>query len=261
MEKSTALGLLAGLALVSTAIMVDDGWQAFFDFSSFLIVGGGTAAALLVSCSLHELRQVPGLLREFFLERPAAPETYVPLLGDLARTGRREGLVSLESRIPGIADRMLRFGLEQAVDGSDEERIDEMMYERMTAERARLQIASRFFSQAGSFAPAFGMIGTLIGLIQMLHRLNTPDQIGSAMAVALVTTFYGALLANVVCLPLANRLRLRTAEIMRNHEMIRMGIVAIVRGDTPLALERQLQAFLTQDPAPPVRKVPLARVA
>lgn len=244
MEKSTPIGLIAGVLLIFGAIILGEGWATFFSFPSFLLVAGGTAAALLVNFPLADLRQVPSGIMGLFTFSPPNLPRYIDQFVDLSRTARRDGLLALDRRLSEVDDPLMRFGIEMAVDGIDEREIAGMIGLRVRENLKRKQFLAKFFTSAGTYAPAFGMVGTLIGLIQMLQNLSDPTQIGSGMSVALITTFYGALSANLVFLPTAAKVRSQMAEQTQLHDVIRTGILAIVRGDSPTMLERRLQTFV-----------------
>lgn len=244
MEKSTPIGIVAGLGLVFGVVFLGDGWETFFDVGAMVLVIGGTAAALLINFNLSEVRVVPGGMKEFFAFRPPNLARYVSDFAEFARVARREGLLALDRRIGETDDEFMRYGLEMAVDGIDENEIDELLKLRMSAEAKERSFLARFFTSAGTYAPAFGMVGTLIGLIQMLQNLTDPSQIGKGMAVALITTFYGALLANLLFLPFAAKMKAQTSKTMKARELVRSGIMAVVRGESPSMIEKRLSVYL-----------------
>lgn len=249
--------------LIYGAIFMDSGWAMFFDLLSLIIVLGGTAAALLVAHSFDELQQIPRGLKEFFAFRPPELYEYLHTFSEYSRIARREGLLALDRRLHENPDEFIRFGLEMAVDGIEEVEIDELLRMRINEEAKQRMLLSRFFVNAGSYAPAFGMLGTLIGLIQMMQNMTDPSQIGAGMAVALVTTFYGAILANLIFLPISGKMKAQAAHVLKARQMIRTGVLAIVRGESPSMIEKRLQSYLDDDAkeqraaAPP----PLARAA
>lgn len=248
MEKSTPIGLISGVLLILVVIFLGDGWQTFFDIPSAILVVGGTVAALLVNFDLREVVVVPEAVKRFFAFRPPDLAGYVEEFSDAARLARREGLLALDRRLGEIDDEFMRYGLEMAIDGIEESEIDDLLKARMSAEGRDLNFISRFFMQAGTYAPAFGMVGTLIGLIQMLQNLTDPSQIGAGMAVALITTFYGAILANLVFLPTSAKMKAQTLQTMNAREMVRTGVMAIVRGESPSMIEKRLNVFLKDAP-------------
>ena len=262
MEKSTPIGLVAGLMLIYGAIFMGEGWQTFFDPASLVLVLGGTAAALLVGFSFSEIKQIPAGLKDFFsFAEPELPK-YAGEFTELCRVARREGLLALDRRIKEMEDELMRLGLELAVDGKEAGEADELMRTWIGEEAKRRHLVAKFFTEAGTAAPTFGMIGTLIGLIKMMQNLADPSQIGAGMAVALITTFYGALFANLIFLPFATKMKAQTGHVMKLRELVRTGIIAIIQGESPTAIEQRLQLFTGESggddkPAAP----PLAKAA
>lgn len=243
MKNSTPIGLVTGLVLIYGAIFMGEGWQTFFDPASLLLVVGGTAAGLLVGFSFAEIKQVPAGLKSFFGFTEPELQQYASEFADLCRMARREGLLALDRRIEETEDELMRFGLELAVDGKEADEASELMRTWIGEEARRRQITAKFFTEAGTAAPAFGMIGTLIGLIKMMQNLADPSQIGAGMAVALITTFYGALFANLIFLPFAVKMKAQTAYVLKLREMIRTGVVAIIQGESPSMVEKRLRLF------------------
>lgn len=248
MQKSTILGLITGFGLVFGAIYLGTGWQTFFSLPSLLLVLGGTGSALIVSYSFAELQELPDALTNFLNYDPPNLGQLVDQFTTLSRTARRDGLLALDRRLDELDDDLIRLGLELAIDGSDEDEIKEMLDRKSDLLTKQKRLLTSFFNTGGTYAPAFGMIGTLIGLVQMLQNLEDPSQIGSGMATALITTFYGALLANLVLLPIAQKSRTQLKSILRSHEMVRAGILAIVRGERPSLIERRLRVFVREEP-------------
>ena len=261
MKQTTPIGLVAGFVLIFGTIMMGDGWTTFIDIGSIVLVLGGTATALMVGYSLEELKQVPPAVKAFFAFEPPDLLGYVREFSELSAVARREGLLALDRRMGEIDNELMRFGLEMAIDGIEEEEIDELLSGRILEDVKRNQFIAKFFNTAGTYAPAFGMIGTLIGLIQMLQNLSDPSAIGPAMAVAMITTFYGALFANLVFLPFANKMKAQTADIIKGHEMVRLGIMAIVRGDSPSMVEKRMMTYVGEGEASAVEPEPLKQAA
>jgi chemotaxis protein MotA len=246
MKKSSFIGLVSGFGLIVGAILLGNTWGKFFDPASLLMVIGGTGAAVVVSYSFKDLRRVVGMTQEIFTFTPPSLQRHLDQITNMARTARREGVLALDQHLDDIDDELLRFGLEMAVDGMGEDEIAEMLDQRIAEQARRRRLVADFFTKAGTYSPAFGMVGTLIGLIQMLNNLDDPSKIGSGMATALVTTFYGALLANLAFLPLGDRARKQNELRGKAHYITREGILAIARGDSPRMIEQRL-GFLAED--------------
>ncbi len=245
MRKSTSIGLISGFALITGAILLGNTWGKFFDPASLLMVVGGTAAAVVVNYSFEDLKRVIEMTQDIFTFDPPSFQSRLDQITNMARTARREGVLALDRHIDDVDDDLLQFGLEMAVDGMGEDEIAEMLDQRIAEMKSKRQVVADFFTQAGTYAPAFGMIGTLIGLIQMLNNLSDPSKIGAGMATALVTTFYGALLANLAFLPLGDRARKQNELRGKARYITREGILAIARGDSPRMIEQRL-GFLAE---------------
>ncbi len=247
--KTTPIGIGAGLTLIFGAIFLGDGWATFFDIPSLVMVVGGSAAALMVAFSMEELKAALAGAKGIFSFSSPDLNGYVSKFTELSRTARREGLLALDREIQTCEDDFMKMGLEMAVDGIEEQEIDALMQGRIATEATQLALTPAFFNAAGTYCPAFGMVGTLIGLIQMMQNLTDPSAIGAGMAVAMITTFYGALLANLILLPLANKAKAQMAEHLRARELVRTGVLGIVRGDSPSMIEKRLRLFLEGDGA------------
>lgn len=260
MEKSSPIGLLLGFGLIFGAIAMGDGLMTFLDPVSALLVFGGTGAGLMVTFTMAEMKRLVPSTKAFFSFQPPDFGALAAQLSDFARTARRDGPLALDGRLGEVEDPILRAAVEMAVDGVAPEPAEKLLRARMAETTADLTFFIRFLNKAGTYAPAFGMVGTLIGLIQMLQNLNDPSAIGPAMAVAMVTTFHGALFANLVFLPMAGKVQTHLTAVMRSHELIRTGALGILRGDPPGALGQQL-AVMAGTAAPSEPAAPLRRVA
>ena len=247
MDKSTLAGIGSGMLLIYGAIFMGSGWITFFDPASLLLVIGGTAAGMMVAFTFDELKTVPQAFKDFLGFQNPEYATYIDKFGELSKVARREGLLALDRQLEEIEDSYLRFGLEMAVDGIDEHEISDLMKQTMETEMKGHTFAAKFFNSAGTACPAFGMIGTLIGLIQMMGNLSDPSQIGAGMAVALVTTFYGALISNLMLLPMAAKKKDQVKSLVHAREMVQTGVLGIVRGDSPSMIQKRLQLFLTEE--------------
>jgi len=245
MDLATVVGIFAGVFLIAFAIAKGGGLEIFIHIPSMLIVGGGTLAATLVHFPLGEVLKVLKVVQKAFLHKDPEPEETIAMVVDMARRVRREGVLALESQIGEIQDPFLRRGVQLIVDGTEPELIQDILSNEIAALEERHKRGQNIFSSMGSYAPAFGMIGTLIGLIQMLRTLEDPTKIGIGMATALITTFYGALLANLLFMPIAGKLKTRSEQEVLIKEMVLAGLLAIQSGDTPRIVQDKMTAFLS----------------
>ena len=233
--------------MIYGAIFMGAGWQTFFDVASIALVLGGTIAALLVGFSLDEVKKALPALKGLFGYSSPDLTQYVDQFAELSRTARRDGLLALDRSIAELEDPFMSFGLQMAVDGIEEEAIENLMKQKTREDLSLSQFGAKFLMTAGAYCPAFGMLGTLIGLIQMLQNLSDPSQIGAGMAVALITTFYGALFANLIFLPMGDKMNGQVSEQLRAREMIQTGVLSIVQGDGPSMVEKRLRLYLGND--------------
>ncbi|MCR4402732.1 MAG: motility protein A [Firmicutes bacterium] len=244
MDLTTFIGIVAGLVLVGVAIEVGGSLQSFIDLPSVMITIGGTVAATLISFRLDDIKNVLRVTKVAFTRRPTQLTEVMVQIISLAELARREGLLALDNSLDKVKDDFLRHGLQLVVDGVDATVIREVLETDLDAIEERHKMGRKLFDQMALFAPAFGMIGTLIGLIQMLRNINDPSAIGPGMAVALVTTFYGAMLAYLVFMPISGKLAVRGSEEALEKQILIEGVLAIQSGDNPRIVEEKLRAFL-----------------
>jgi chemotaxis protein MotA len=244
MDIATIIGLISGTALLLWAIMSKTGLDTFVDGGSIAIVCGGSLSAALISFPIQNLLSVAKVVKNCFFSKARNPVTLIQELVQYAEVARRDGILALENVAGDIKDPFLVSGIQMAVDGTDPDLIETVMLSDLEAVEARHMEGKSLFDNIGRYAPAFGMIGTLVGLVIMLQNMSDPDSIGPAMAIALLTTFYGALLANLVALPLADKLGLRSREEMMLRMIVIKGVMAIQSGDNPRIVEQKLKTFL-----------------
>ncbi|MBK9387226.1 MAG: MotA/TolQ/ExbB proton channel family protein [Planctomycetes bacterium] len=247
LDRATFGGLAAGILVLGTALALGGSLRSFLDLPSLLLVVGGTFAATLVQHPLGTLREALRQVRAAFVEAPITSASALDELLELARQARRDGLPSLEEHLAHVEDPFLHRALRLLVDGFSPELVKDVLEVEHEHEIARLEEGRAVFEHMASLAPAFGMIGTVIGLVQMLQRLDEPRAIGAGMAVALLTTLYGAVLANLLCAPLGGKLgaRARATEMRRLLQI--EAILAIQGGEKPSLLRERLIAHLELD--------------
>ncbi len=244
MDIGTLIGVLAGTALVMSAIVMGAGLASFFHVPSLLITVGGTFAAALISFPLGKIFGLVSVVKKTMLYKPASMQSEIKRITEFAQVARRDGLLALEDRLEGLDEPLLHKGIQLVIDGTSPEILRSILMIEVNSMYDRHSEGKSILEQMGASAPAFGMIGTLIGLVAMLKNLTDPASIGSGMAVALLTTFYGALMANLIFLPLAGKLDNRHKEEALMKELLIEGILSIQAGDNPRTIEEKLKAFV-----------------
>jgi len=245
MDIATIIGILLGVSLVVGAIASKTSIGTFVDPASIAIVLGGTSAAALIAFPLGQVVKIMKVVKKAFFTRPVNPVDHVTEIVRLAEVARRDGILSLESHLTdGTHDEFLVRGLRMAIDGQDPAVIEAALDQEIETLVERHAKGKALFDNIGKYAPAFGMIGTLIGLVIMLQNMDDAAALGPAMAVALITTFYGALIANLFAMPIADKLGVRSGQELAIKLLIVRGIMSIQAGDNPRIVQQKLLAFL-----------------
>ncbi len=245
MDITTLMGILVAGVLVVSAILMGGPGMWFLDYPSLMIVIGGTMGATLIAYPISEVMSVFGIARNVFLHRYQSPTTLIPIIVKIAKKARIEGILSFESQMKKLNDPFLVKGIQMAIDGMESSAIEDVLTTEIAYVGERHKIGAEIFSTMGAYAPSMGMLGTLIGLVQMLRQMNDPSLIGGPMAVALLTTFYGSVLANLLFNPIAGKLRTRSKQEMLVKQLILEGILAIQAGDNHRIVEQKLKAFIS----------------
>lgn len=244
MDIATLIGIFSGIFLVIYAIVRGAEPIVFIDVNSMIIVFGGTAAATLTNFSLKDVVRVVGVVKKAFFNSAPIFQKELERIVDLAKKARREGILALETEMENEEEAFLVKGIQLAIDGTEPEMIKAILGAELSNTEERHTLGGSILKAMGGYAPALGMIGTLIGLIQMLSAMEDPSQIGSGMAVALITTFYGAMLANLIFLPMAGKLDIISTQELLQMEMILEGILSIQQGDNPRMIQEKLISFI-----------------
>ena len=246
MDLATVIGLLLGAGLVGFAIVSGAGDQvgAFLDPKSAMIVIGGALASVMVSFPLAVFLRSGKVISKAFMHKDESVKDVITDLVRYAEIARRDGILSLENATREARDPFIVKGIQMAVDGTDPELIEQIMNSELDAIADRHDQGKSVFDAMGRYAPAYGMIGTLVGLVIMLMNMDDPDAIGPGMAVALLTTMYGAIFANMFALPIADKLGKRNDEELLRKTIVLRGVMSIQAGDNPRIVEQKLKTFL-----------------
>lgn len=242
MDIATIIGLLVAFGLVISAI--GSGIASFIDIPSIMIVVGGTIGVVLVGYPLKNVIGVVGIILKSFIYKVDDAKEIIAKLVELAQIVRKDGILALENEVGNINNKFLANGLQMAIDGQEPGVIEEILYMEMDKISERHSKGSDMMTAFGTFAPSMGMIGTLVGLVLMLQNMEDPSSIGPSMSVALLTTFYGALMANIIFLPIAGKLKTRSKDELLVLEIILTGIQSLVVGENPRIMEQKLLGYL-----------------
>ncbi|MDQ6996888.1 MAG: motility protein A [Mariprofundus sp.] len=242
MDIATIIGIVVAFGLVIFAI--GDGLPSFIDPPSLMIVIGGTFGVLLVGYPLSKCLSVIGVVMKTFMYKVDVGADVIAKLVELAQTVRKDGILALESEVGSIENEFMSKGLQMAIDGQEPAAIEDILYMEMDKVAERHTVGADMFTSLGTYAPSMGMIGTLVGLVLMLQNMSDPSSIGPSMSIALLTTFYGALLANILFLPMSGKLKTRSKEELLIHEIILVGIQSLVAGENPRVMEQKLLGYL-----------------
>lgn len=242
MDLATLIGLIGAFGIVMTAILLGGSGGTFVNTPALLVVLGGTFLVTMMKFSLSKFLGAASIAVKAFLHKPMNPEELIEETVDIAKTARQGGLLALEDR--EIKDEFMKAGLGLLIDGHPAETVRAMLQKDLAQTLRRHSDGQDIFKAIGDVGPAMGMIGTLIGLVQMLANMDDPKQIGPAMAVALLTTLYGAILANMFALPIADKLAVRSREENNNKSLIIDALLSIQGGQNPRVIENMLEAYL-----------------
>ena len=252
MDISTVLGLVVGTICIGVSIILGEGKiGSFIDGASIFIVIGGTISAMLVAYPMPKLLAGLKTIKYTFKKQEIDPTEVIKKINDLALSARKEGLLALEEIAQNMDDPFLQKGILLIVDGTDAELLRSILETEIAFVENRHKDNQKIWETMADLGPAWGMIGTLIGLIIMLGALSDPSTLGPKMAVALITTFYGSIIANFIATPIANKLKLNSNDEILHKQVMVEGLLSIQAGENPRVIEEKLKAFL----APSVRQV------
>ncbi|MEX2462871.1 MAG: MotA/TolQ/ExbB proton channel family protein [Balneolaceae bacterium] len=244
LDRSTIIGLFLGFSLIIGAIVLQGDIGLFISLSSFIIVGGGIVAATMVSFSFENIKDSFAAISNLNDVQSVDLRTDMELLTMFARRVRNEGLLVLDSDIVHIKNAFIANALRLAVDGFKKDSLDSILRDEISGTDRQSETSVNVMYAMASYAPAFGMIGTVIGMILMLQNIDNPASLGAGLSIALITTLYGTIFANMLLGPLAGKLEY-LSEIDKNRkEMIRAGIISMVEGENPRIMEKKMLIYL-----------------
>jgi chemotaxis protein MotA len=243
------LATIAGLALAWGALFLSLSMEGgsvrdLFNLPALVLVVGGTIGATTVGSSVKVISAIPSILKSAFVSISLNQAEVIDLMVGFAKIARREGVLALEEAASKINNRFMRKGIELVIDGTPSVMVREILETEIVAMQDRHKVGETVFSTLGGFSPTLGIIGTVIGLINMLAKLNEPGKMGHAIAAAFVATLYGVAFANLIYLPIAGKLKSKTADEVLTYEMIIEGVMSIQAGDNPRIVETRMMAYL-----------------
>ena len=252
MDFNTVIGAILAFILVLGSMAIGPGGIAVFvNIPSLIIVFGGTAAVTMLAFPLSDLKPVAKIIMVTAVRKASTPTEEIDRIVEFANLARKEGLLALETKLQQVDDPFFAKGIQLVIDGFGADTVRDIMELETEWEGQRHETGRKIMDQMGAFAPAFGMIGTLVGLVQMLQDMSDPTMIGLGMATALLTTLYGAMAANMLFIPLAGKLERVAAHNNLVRSLMVEGVVAIQSGEKPQLIKEKLKGFL----APRMRAV------
>lgn len=245
MDLASIFGLIGGIGVLIITIFVSGDLAGYVHIPSIICTFGGTIAVTIMAFPVQKLKEGFAALKYVFVYNETDAESIIKSIIDLANVARKEGLLALEEAAQQLKDDFLQKGVLLIVDGTDPELVRNILETEMSFIEERHNSNQGIFSFMATIGPGFGMLGTLIGLINMLANLTDPSTVGPNMAVAIVTTFYGSIIANVFCNPVVNKLKLRSSQESLMKEVMLEGMLSIQAGENPRIIEEKLKAFMS----------------
>lgn len=247
LDRSTILGFIFGFTLIISAIILQGQLGLFISTSSFMIVAGGIVASTMINYSLDNIKDSFAAVSRLASAQSADLRTDMELMSMFSRRVRKGGLLVLDEDIKHIENEFLENSLRLAVDGFKKESLDSIMDDEIKGAERQSEISVNVMYSMADYAPAFGMIGTVIGMILMLQNIEDPESLGAGLSVALITTLYGTIFANMILGPLAGKTEYLSELDLNRKKMIRVGIISMIEGENPRIMEKKMLIFL--DPA------------
>ncbi len=248
MEKSTAIGLVAGFVSIFVGMIIKGApLSSMANPAAFLIIIGGTFSCLFNAFPMDTVKKLPTLFKILFrAENEGGKVELVKLFVELSQLARREGILALESRVQEIEDPFFKNGLSMVIDGMDPDFVSDVLDAELAVMEERHSEARSILTQAGTYAPTLGVLGAVVGLIAALADLSDVNKLGHAISAAFIATILGIFTGYVIWLPFANKLKVKSANEVAHKRMIIEGILSLQAGDSPTAIQAKLMVFIPQ---------------
>ena len=250
MDLGILFGFIGTWVLIMWALLAGGRIDIYIDVPSVILILGCSVTVIFLAWPARNVKGLISVVKKAFFTQTQPIEKLIDDLVSFAEIARRDGILSLENHTADVEDKFIVQGIQMAVDGTDPELIEQILNTELDNLVERHDAGKAILETLGKYAPAFGMIGTLIGLVAMLADLSDPSKIGAGLAVALLTTLYGAVVANVVALPIADRLSRRSSEEVLYKTIIIQGVMSIQSGDNPRVVEQKLRTYLPPSARP-----------
>jgi chemotaxis protein MotA len=245
MDIATVAGFVIAFGSIILSVVIEGGsFSHYVSLTAFILVIGGTTGAVIINTTMDQLKAVPKVLKKAFFAPKDNPVGVIDQIVRLAEKARREGLLSLEAELESVDDMFMKRGVQLVVDAVDPELVRAILENDLEIMDARHKSGENFFVGLGGFAPTLGILGTVMGLVHMLANLADPSGVSQAIAGAFIATLYGVGIANLVFLPIAGKLGVRSKEEAQIKTMVMEGILSIQAGDNPRIIEEKLKVFL-----------------
>ena len=248
MDLTTVFGLVVGLGAVLVSFLMEGGHLgALFQAPAMILVVFGTFGAATITTSYTQLANIPKLIKVVFFEKRLNPQELIEIIFDLAQKSRKNGLLSLEKELTHVKDTFLKKAIQLAVDGFETNKIREILEIEVSYIEERHKAGAVFFQKLGGFSPTLGIIGTVLGLIHALSRLDSSQNMAASIASAFIATLWGVALANLIYLPIGDKLKLKHQDEALYLEIISEGVISLAMGDNPRVIKMKLLSFLLPD--------------
>lgn len=248
MDITTIFGLIMGVSAVVASFLMEGGHlSSLFQVPAMVLVIFGTFGAATITTSFNQLKALPKLGRIILFERKLNPQELIDLIYDLSQKSRKNGLLSLEKELDGINDAFMKKAIQLAIDGFETNKIREILEIEMSYIEERHKVGAAFFQKLGGFSPTLGIIGTVLGLIHALGNMGSSESMAKSIAAAFIATLWGVALANLIYLPISDKLKAKHQDEALYLEIISEGVISLAMGDNPRVIRMKLLSFLLPD--------------